>query len=88
MIKLKNKFIMAPIKLGYSDGTGLVTDRHIQFYQRRNKHIGAITPEPFYMDAGLRKLPTQMGIDNDDKIEGIRKLSDIIICMEPKPLPI
>ena len=69
---------MAPLKLGYSDGAGLVNDRHLQFYQRRNKHIGAITPEPFYMDAGLRELPTQLGIDYDDKIEGIRKLTDII----------
>ena len=69
---------MAPVKLGYSDGTGLVNDRHLQFYQRRNKHIGAITPEPMYMDAGLRELPTQLGIDNDDKINGIKKLTDII----------
>jgi len=78
IMKLKNKFIMAPIKLGYSDGTGLVTDKHLQFYQRRNKHVGAITPEPLYMDAGLRELPTQIGIDNDDKIEGLQKLTDII----------
>jgi len=69
---------MAPVKLGYSDGTGLVNDRHLQFYQRRNKHIGAITPEPLYMDAGLRELPTQLGIDNDDKTEGLRKLAGII----------
>ncbi len=69
---------MAPVKLGYGDGTGLVADRHLQFYQRRNKHIGAITPEPFYMDAGLRELPTQLGMDNNDKIEGIQKLTDII----------
>ena len=69
---------MAPVKLGYSDGTGLVTERHLQFYNRRNKYIGAITSEPFYMDSGLRELPTQLGIDNDDKIEGLLKLTDII----------
>lgn len=69
---------MAPIKLGYSDGTGVVTEKHLQFYNRRNKHIGAITPEPFYMDAGLRELPTQLGIDHDDKIEGLLKLTEII----------
>jgi len=78
MIELKNRFILAPVKLGYSDGTGAVTDRHLQFYKRRNQNIGAMIPEPFYIDAGLRELPTQLGIDNDDKIEGIRKLTDII----------
>ena len=69
---------MAPVKLGYSDGTGLVNEKHLQLYKRRNKYIGAISPEPFYMDAGLRELPTQLGIDNDDKCEGIRKLTDVI----------
>lgn len=69
---------MAPVKLGYSDGTGIVTDKHLHFYNRRNKHIGAIIPEPFYMDAGLRELPTQLGIDLDDKIAGLLKLVEII----------
>jgi len=78
MIELKNIFIMAPVKLGYSDGTGIVTDKHLHFYNRRNKHIGAIIPEPFYMDAGLRELPTQLGIDLDDKIAGLLKLVEII----------
>lgn len=78
MKELKNRFILAPVKLGYSDGKGVVTDRHLQFYNRRNQNIGAMIPEPFYLDAGLRELPSQLGIDNDDKIEGIRKLTDII----------
>jgi len=78
MIELKNRFILAPVKLGYSDGTGLVKEKHLQFYKRRSKHIGAITPEPFYMDAGLRELPTQLGIDHDDKIAGLLKLVEII----------
>ena len=78
MIELKNRFILAPVKLGYSDGTGLVTEKHLQFYKRRNRHIGAIIPEPLYMDAGLRELPTQLGIDHDDKIAGILRLTEII----------
>ena len=78
MIELKNRFILAPVKLGYSDGTGVVTEKHLQFYNRRNQNIGAMIPEPFYMDVGLRELPTQLGIDNDDKIAGLLKLTDII----------
>ena len=78
MLSLRNEFIMAPVKLGYSDGTGVVTQRHLDFYGSRSKHIGAITLEPLYMDAGLRELPTQLGIDNDNKIEGLKKLLDII----------
>ena len=78
MLNLRNPFIMALVKLGYSDGTGVVTQRHIDFYGPRSKHVGAVTLEPLYMDAGLRELPTQLGIDNDNKLEGLKKLTDLI----------
>lgn len=78
MLSLKNAFIFAPIKTGFSDGKGMVTEKHLAFYNRRAKYLGAITPEPFYLDKGLRELPTQLGIDNDDKIKGLKKLTDLI----------
>ena len=78
MLHLRNPFIMALVKLGYSDGTGVVTQRHIDFYGPRSRHAGAVTLEPLYMDAGLRELPTQLGIDNDNKIEGLKKLTGLI----------
>ena len=78
MLNLKNKFIFAPVKTGYSDGTGVVTEKHLAFYKARSEYIGALTPEPFYLDKGLRELPTQMGIDSDDKIEGLKKLTNTI----------
>ncbi len=78
MLTLRNPFIMALVKLGYSDGTGVVTQRHIDFYAPRSKHVGAVTLEPLYMDAGLRELPTQLGIDQDNKIEGLKKLTGLI----------
>jgi len=75
MLHLKNQFIFAPIKLGYSNNKGEVTDKHLIFYRARAEHLGAVIPEPLYLDKGLRELPTQMGIDNDDKIEGLKKLN-------------
>ena len=71
---LRNKFIMAPIKLGYSNGDGLVNSKHLQFYAERSTFIGAVTVEPFYMDKGLREIPSQLGIDADDKIDGLTQL--------------
>ncbi len=47
MLPFKNKFIFAPIKTGYSDGNGIVTERHLAFYKRRSKYLGAVIPEPF-----------------------------------------
>lgn len=78
MLKLRNEFIFPPIKLGYSDGTGTVKERHLNFYRQRSKYIGAITLEPFYLEPGLREIPTQLGIDNDDKIDGLKKLAQVI----------
>jgi len=78
MLQLKNNFIFAPVKTGYSDGTGVINQKHLNFYEARSKFIGAITPEPLYIHKGLRELPTQIGIDSDDKIEGLKKLTDII----------
>ncbi len=78
MLDLRNNYIMAPLKLGYTKGDGFVTDKHIEFYEPRSKHIGAVIPEPLYIHKGLRELPTQLGIDSDDKIEGLKKLTATI----------
>ncbi len=78
MLQLQSKFIFAPLKLGYSNGTGVITQRHLDFYGERNRYIGAITPEPLYMDPGLRELPTQIGIDDDDKIPGLQRMNEVI----------
>lgn len=77
MLKLKNPFIMAPVKVGYSDGKGHITPKHIDFYGQRAPYLGAITLEPLYMDAGLRELPTQLGIDADEKIPAFRELTEL-----------
>ena len=76
MLELKNEFIFAPIKLGYTKGDGIVNEKHIAFYEKRCKYLGAVIPEPLYIDKGLREIPTQLGIDDDDKIEGLKKLTD------------
>jgi len=76
MLDLKNSFIFAPIKTGYGKGDGKVTDRHAAFYAARSEYLGAVTLEPPYLDKGLRELPTQIGIDNDDKIEELNRLND------------
>lgn len=78
MLKLKNQFILAPIKLGYSNNTGVINQRHLEFYNLRSKHVAAVTLEPPYMDSGLREIPSQIGIDNGYKIEGLKKLTDSI----------
>ena len=78
MLDMRNEFIFAPIKLGYAKGDGQVTQRHLDFYAARSNHVGAVTLEPLYLDPGLREIPTQLGIDSDDKLDGLSKLVDLI----------
>ncbi len=78
MLKLRNPFIFAPIKTGFGDGTGLVNQRHINFYLRRAKHLGAVIPEPLYLHKGLREIPQQIGIDSEEKLPGLKKMVDAI----------
>ncbi len=78
MLALKNPFIMAPVKTGYGNSSGQITDKHLRFYAARAKYLGALTPEPLFLDKGLRELPTQIGIDADDKLDGLKKLADLV----------
>ena len=55
-LNLQNNWIMAPVKLGYGTGNGKVIKRHLEFYGPRSSFMGAITPEPFYLDKGSREL--------------------------------
>jgi len=78
MLQLRNQFILAPMKLGYSNGSGIITEKHLQFYNLRSKHIGAVHIEPLYMHSGLREIPTQIAIDSDDKIKGLKTLTKLV----------
>ena len=84
MIQLKNPFIFAPVKTGYGDQSGKINEKHLSFYEKRVKYLGAITPEPLYIDKGLRELPMQIGIASDEHIEGLRKLADMAHSFDTK----
>ncbi len=71
---LRNSFFMSAVKTGYGDSEGNITDRHIAFWDKRSKHVAAVIFEPFFIDERVRELPTQIGIDSDDKITGHKKL--------------
>src|SRR6056297_3644120 len=78
MLHLRNKFIFAPVKTGYGNKEGHITEKHLNFYERRAEFAGAITPEPLYLAPGLRELPTQIGISDDKHLPGLYQLTEII----------
>jgi 2,4-dienoyl-CoA reductase-like NADH-dependent reductase (Old Yellow Enzyme family)/thioredoxin reductase len=86
MIKLKNPFIFAPVKTGYGDQSGNINERHLKFYEERAKYLGAVTPEPLYIDKGLRELPMQIGIASDEQLPGLKKLTDMLHTFDTKAI--
>lgn len=77
-VDLRNRFIMSAVKTGYGDTEGNISERHLAFWERRSRHVAAVIFEPFFIDKKVRELPTQIGIDSDDKIIGHKKLVDVV----------
>ncbi len=78
-LTLPNRLLMTSLKLGYAARDGRVTERHIAFYVRRARGgAGLMVTEPLYVQRNGRELPTQLGIDDDELVGGLRRLVDAV----------
>lgn len=78
-LTLANRLVMAPVKTGYGNSAGEVTQRHLDFYARRAQGgVGLIIPEPMYVHPSGRELPTQIGIHEDRHVPSLRRLTEVI----------
>ncbi len=76
---VSNRLLMAPVKTAFAGLDAQVTDRLIAYYRRRAEGgVGAIIVEPMFVDPAGKEHPKQLGIDDDDKIPGLRRLVDAI----------
>jgi len=76
-LKLSNRLAMAPMKTAYGTTAGKVTDRLIAYLRRRAEGgVGLIISEPLYIDRRGTEHPKQLGIDADDKLDGLNRLVD------------
>jgi 2,4-dienoyl-CoA reductase-like NADH-dependent reductase (Old Yellow Enzyme family)/thioredoxin reductase len=78
-IDLPNRIAMAPMKTAYGTTAGRVTDQLIAYFRRRAEGgVGLIISEPLYVDRRGTEHPKQLGIDSDDKLEGLRGIVDAV----------
>lgn len=78
-LTLKNRLVMAPIKTAFGAPDGQVTDRVIAYFRRRAVGgVGLIISEPLYVARSGAEHPKQLGIDGDDRIDGLRRLVSAI----------
>jgi 2,4-dienoyl-CoA reductase-like NADH-dependent reductase (Old Yellow Enzyme family)/thioredoxin reductase len=74
-LQLSNRLAMAPIKTAFGTTSGQVTEQLIAYFARRAEGgVGLIISEPLYVDKAGQEHPKQLGIDADDKIEGLHDL--------------
>jgi NADPH2 dehydrogenase len=74
-LTLRNRIVMPPMQTGRATVKGAVTDRLISFYVRRSAALGLLIVEHSYVSAGGKLSPKQLGIYNDELIDGLEKLS-------------
>jgi|GEM_PF-7074463 len=76
-ISLKNRFVMLPTVTNLSND-GFVSEKEINYYDRRSKDVGLVIVEACYVNKFGKFFKNQLGIDDDDKIEGLKRLADVI----------
>lgn len=74
---VKNRITMAPTVKFYAGEDGLVTDDFVKHYEERAAHeCGFICVEATCIAPEARLYPAQLGLWNDEQIEGHKKIAD------------
>jgi len=77
-IEFKNRLMMLPTVTNFATSDGFVTSKNISYYKIRSKGPAAIICEASYTHPMGKCFPNQLGIDADDKIEGLSKIVNAI----------
>lgn len=78
-LELVNRFILPPIKLGYGNPDGTVTDRQLTFYQQIARNgPGILILEPVSVTADGREHPRQPCIHLSESATELKKIVDVV----------
>ncbi|MBW2117139.1 MAG: FAD-dependent oxidoreductase, partial [Deltaproteobacteria bacterium] len=78
-LDIVNRFVFPPIKLGYGNPDGTVTDRQLTFYKQiAKKGPGLIIIEPVSVTAGGREHPKQPCVHLPESVTELKKIADVI----------
>ena len=78
-LKLANRFVFPPIKTGYGDPGGVVTDRQLAYYQQIAQNGPSIVIlEPVAVTPEGREHPKQLCVHLTDSVAELKKIVDVI----------
>lgn len=72
----ENRLVMAPMTTQCSFHDGSVTDELVDYYSKRAGGPAAVIVESTFIDNYGRAFEGALGADSDDKVPGLRKLSE------------
>ena len=78
-LELANRFIFPPIKLGYGNPDGTVTERQLNFYKQvARKGPGLLILEPVSVTPDGKEHPKQLCVHLKDSEKELKKIVDVI----------
>jgi len=78
-LRLSNRFVFPPVKLGYGSPDGSVTDRQVNFYGKIAENgPGLVIVEPVSVTPDGREHPKQLCVHLSDSAGQLRKIADVI----------
>ena len=78
-LELVNRFVFPPIKLGYGNPDGTVTDRQLKFYQQIARGgPGLVIIEPVSVTADGREHPKQPCVHFPESTMELKKITDVV----------
>lgn len=77
-VSLKNRVLMAPMTTQSAYFDGSMTEELIRYYKQRSVEAGAVIVESAFVENKGRGFFGAVGIDTDDKIEGLSRLAKAI----------
>jgi NADPH2 dehydrogenase len=76
-VNFKNRIVMPPMVIGWSDNNGDISDEHVSYYKKRAEGgCGLIILEAHSITKNGRLSDNQLGIWDDRHIEGLKKVAD------------
>ncbi|EME20536.1 oxidoreductase [Rhodococcus triatomae] len=78
-LRMRNRFVSAPMERNYCEFDGTVTDRYIDYLARRAAGGAALVfTEASYVRADGKGRIRQMGVDVDERIPGMTRMADAL----------
>ena len=85
-VALKNRIVVSPMTTQSAYFDGSITEELIEYYAHRSGEVGTVIVESAFVENFGRGFYGALGIDHDDKIEGLSRLAKAIQAKGSKAL--